>query len=253
MRDITVITTGWTLEPSRLDADAPEGFSTAPVSATVPGCVHTDLLDHDLIDDPYVGTNEDEQHWIGRSAWTYRTSIDVEVDTERSYELVFDGLDTVARVELNGQTVAETANMHRTYRFDVAELLRPGANDLVVEFMPVREYTDAVVAEAGERPNVYPEPFQYVRKMACNFGWDWGPTLVTAGIWKPVRLESWRTASSRPSVPSPGLTGRTGFSRSRSTWSSMGPWTHPSTWWSRSPGSRRGSWRPSTAGRLRRP
>ena len=46
----------------------------------------------------------------------------------------------------------------------------------------------------GERPNAYPEPFQYLRKMACSFGWDWGPTLVTAGIWKPVRLEHWSTA-----------------------------------------------------------
>ncbi|ROS79141.1 glycoside hydrolase family 2 protein [Cellulomonas sp. PhB143] len=194
MRDITEITTGWTLEPTRLAADAPAGFPTSPVTATVPGCVHTDLLDHALIPDPYFHKNEDGQHWIGRSAWTYRTSIDAVAEAGRTYELVFDGLDTVAHVELNGETLGDTANMHRTYRFDVTHLLRDGGNDLVVGFAPVREYTDAVVAEAGERPNVYPEPSQYVRKMACNFGWDWGPTLVTAGMWKSVRLESWQTA-----------------------------------------------------------
>ena len=53
---------------------------------------------------------------------------------------------------------------------------------------------EAVRGRLGERPNAYPEPYQYIRKMACSFGWDWGPTLVTAGIWKPVRLERWSTA-----------------------------------------------------------
>src|SRR5690606_2082157 len=57
-------------------------------------------------------------------------------------------------------------------------------------------YTEAeeVRAALGERPNSYPEPFNYVRKMACSFGWDWGPTLVTAGVWREARIEQWSTA-----------------------------------------------------------
>jgi beta-mannosidase len=39
--------------------------------------------------------------------------------------------------------------------------------------------------------------------MACNFGWDWGPTLVTAGIWQDIGLQSWsvaRLAEVRPQI-----------------------------------------------------
>ena len=196
---------GWTVEPGRLAPDASVDLPTDPLPATVPGCVHTDLLDHGLLPDPFHHTNEDTQHWVGRSAWTYRTSFTVEDPDAARHDLVFDGLDTVARVELNGRTLGRTENMHRTHRFDVGDHLRPGRNDLLVELTPVREYTDAVLAQTGPRPNEYPEPFQYVRKMACSFGWDWGPTLTTAGIWKDVRLESWRGARIGAVRPVAGL------------------------------------------------
>jgi beta-mannosidase len=180
---------GWTVESG--DGNA--------IPATVPGCVHLDLLDAGLIEDPYRDDNEIHQAWIGRTAWTYRTAF--EWSPGDRTDLLFHGLDTVATVDLNGVEVARTANMHRSYRVDVTDVLRAGRNELAVRFDSAYDYAQAQRDRLGERPNAYPEPFNFIRKMACNFGWDWGPTLVTAGIWQPVEVRRWRTAYLREVRP----------------------------------------------------
>ncbi|WBQ03571.1 glycoside hydrolase family 2 protein [Kribbella sp. CA-293567] len=163
------------------------------VPAQVPGCCHQDLLAAGHIPDPYVDRNELEVAWIGRADWRYDTTVPaIPVECER-IDLVFEGLDTVATVTLDGAEIGSTRNMHRTYRFDVTRRVATGSH-LSVLFTSAYTEAEAVKAELGERPNAYPEPFNYLRKMACSFGWDWGPTLVTAGIWRPVRLEGWSTA-----------------------------------------------------------
>jgi beta-mannosidase len=185
------------------------GGEIANVPATVPGCVHTDLLAAGLIPDPYLDFHEDELAWIGRAAWRYKTTFDWSEPAERN-DLVCAGLDTVATVELNGTTVGTTANMHRSYRFDVRDLLHDGANTLAVRFDSAFDYAEGLRATLGEWPNSYPAPFNFIRKMACNFGWDWGPSLVTAGIWQPIGLHSWsvaRLAEVRPAVTVAGGTG----------------------------------------------
>lgn len=202
---------GWTL--TALSQDVP----FAGVPATVPGCVHTDLLAAGLIEDPYLDDHETALSWIGRTVWEYRTSFawDTSLGSEPGgadrTDLVCEGLDTVATVVLNGVTVGETANQHRSYRFPVRHLLREGANTLVVRFDSAYSYTEAREAALGHRPGPYTEPYPFIRKMACNFGWDWGPTLVTAGIWRPIGLESWsgaRLAEVRPEVTLDGDDGR---------------------------------------------
>ncbi|AQZ60258.1 Beta-mannosidase [[Actinomadura] parvosata subsp. kistnae] len=182
---------GWILSSER----------TGEIPASVPGCVHTDLLAAGAIGDPYLDDNEHRLAWIGRTDWTYRTSFTWEPDGHEHTDLVCEGLDTVAAVTLNGVLIGETANQHRSYRFPVRHLLREGANELVVRFASAYAYAEARRAELGERPGAYDEPYPFIRKMACNFGWDWGPTLVTAGIWRPIGLESWsgaRLAEVRP-------------------------------------------------------
>ncbi|GAA1039926.1 glycoside hydrolase family 2 protein [Virgisporangium ochraceum] len=197
---------GWTLsvaegQPGGSPAEA--RALPAGIAATVPGCVHTDLLAADLIPDPYLDDNENRLQWVGRTDWVYETVFEHTPGGGRT-DLVCHGLDTVATVMLNGAEVGTTANMHRSYRFDVTHLLRPGANRLAVRFDSVYRYGDAVMAAVGERPHVMgKEPVPYVRKMACNFGWDWGPTLATAGIWGPIGLETWsvaRLVAVRPEV-----------------------------------------------------
>jgi beta-mannosidase len=188
----------WTLRPI---GGEPQ-IGPEPVPATVPGCVHTDLLAAGLIPDPYLDDNELRLGWIGRTDWAYETTFDWpgdrpfdgRPDGAARTDLECAGLDTVATVELNGVVLGETANMHRSHRFDATRALRPGANRLEVRFAAPYRYAERLREELGERPGAYAEPYNFIRKMACNFGWDWGPTLVTAGIWRPIGLRSWSAA-----------------------------------------------------------
>ncbi|MFD3537167.1 glycoside hydrolase family 2 protein [Streptomyces sp. NPDC058664] len=195
MKDVTQLHEGWSLR-----------HEEALLPARVPGCVHTDLLAAGVIPDPFLGLNESEIAWVGRRAWSYVTELGHGSGHERT-ELVFEGLDTAAEILLDGARLGSTRNMHRVHRFDVTGRTGP----LEVRFTSAYDEADRVRALTGERPNVYPEPFQYIRKMACSFGWDWGPTVVTAGMWRPVRLEHWSTArlaEVRPLVTVDGATGR---------------------------------------------
>ncbi|MFD5338276.1 glycoside hydrolase family 2 protein [Streptomyces hawaiiensis] len=157
--------------------------------AAVPGCVHTDLMAAGVVPDPFLGRNETEVAWVGRREWTYEREIGGSWGQEQT-DLVFDGLDTVAEISLDGRLLGKVRNMHRSYRFDVTGL----SGRLSVRFVSAYAEAEAMRGRVGERPAAYAEPYQYLRKMACSFGWDWGPTLVTAGIWRPVRLEHWSTA-----------------------------------------------------------
>jgi beta-mannosidase len=188
---------GWTVD----------GGTVSGLAASVPGCIHTDLLAAGLIDDPYRDSNETELAWIGRTDWDYTTSFDYDPSDGR-VDLVCAGLDTVADISLNGSEVGHTENQHRSYRFDVGSLLRAGSNTLKVKFGSAYSYALAQQQRLGKRPDAYGEPFNFIRKQACNFGWDWGPTLVTAGIWQPIGLERWSVA--RLDSVRPRVTVRTG-------------------------------------------
>jgi len=163
-------------------------------SAKVPGCVHRDLLRHGAIPDPFWGCNEATLQWIGEHVWEYRAGFAVTRDqlAEEVVELVADGLDTFAVVSINGREIARTENMFTGYRWDVKRFLRAGRNEILVRF---ESAIDAIGRERLEH-----QPFEYndpvgrcstVRKQQCQFGWDWGPRLVTAGIWRDLRLEAW--------------------------------------------------------------
>lgn len=207
----TTLHQGWTLRLSEAGDGAPGDVVVDGLPAVVPGTVHTDLLRAELLADPDVGTAEDDQHWVGRSTWSYRTTITWSDRGHERTELVFEGLDTVAEIRLGGALLGTTRNMHRTHRFDVTGHLQEGENPLEVVFLPVHDEVDRVRDQVGELPATEAVHYPYVRKMACNFGWDWGPILVTAGICRPVLLEAWSTArlrDVRPLVDVDGTTGR---------------------------------------------
>jgi beta-mannosidase len=193
----------WTLEPVRLAEGAPE---IGVVAATVPGCVHTDLLAARAIPDPYLDENESLVQWVAESDWRYRTAVtaDPSVTEHDRAELCFDGLDTLATIAIDGDIVASTANMHRAYRLDVTDALAPGDHELTVTFRSATRRSRALQAAEGDWPSsAFGRPFNYLRKMACSWGWDWGPWLTTAGLWRPVALHAWSTArfdSIRPEV-----------------------------------------------------
>ncbi|MBK4348457.1 glycoside hydrolase family 2 protein [Lacisediminihabitans sp. G11-30] len=185
---------GWTVVPADPSTVPAEIAAFGDLPASVPGSIHTDLLAARLIDDPYLDDNEALQSWIGRTDWTYSRVVEWVPDGSERQEIVFDGLDTVARIVLNGIELGNTRNMHRSFRFDVTDILRPGENDLTVEFSSPVRAADAASLALGYRPHVNHHPYNALRKMACSFGWDWGIDTATSGIWRPVRLESWSMA-----------------------------------------------------------
>ncbi|MDQ7878613.1 glycoside hydrolase family 2 protein [Microbacterium sp. QXD-8] len=182
---------GWTLRAAA--GPVPDGLA-GDVAATVPGCVHTDLLAAGLIPDPFLDDNESALAWIGLVDWTYETSFTWTPDGADRTDLVFEGLDTVTTILLNGKEIGATANQHRSYRFDVRDALVEGDNDLVVRFRSPIKYANEQSALLGVRQRPYPLPYDAIRKSACSFGWDWGIATYTSGIVKPVGLESWSVA-----------------------------------------------------------
>ncbi|MEG2103004.1 MAG: glycoside hydrolase family 2 protein, partial [Flavobacterium sp.] len=144
--------------------------------ASVPGEVHTDLLNNKLIPDPFYRDNEKKLEWIEKKDWEYKTTFEVSTTTlnKKNTELVFDGLDTYASVYLNNQLVLKADNMFRQWRVDVKKNLKPGKNDLVVVFKSAQNVVDSLAKK--DFPFVIPDnPRAYVRKAQYHFGWDWGP------------------------------------------------------------------------------
>lgn len=196
----------WTLRAVGDDAEVPPVIRGVTFPASVPGCVHTDLLAAGVIGHPNDGYNERELSWIGWTDWAYRCTFVAgeELRAHERVELVCDGLDTIATIELNGQIVGSAANMHHPHRFDVRPALRQGENELTVCFRGPLAQAREQEAIHGPRPfNGDWGPYNYIRKMACNFGWDWGPMVPTAGIWRDIGLHAWsgvRLDSVRPLV-----------------------------------------------------
>jgi beta-mannosidase len=168
--------------------------------ATVPGCVHTDLLANKKIEDPFYRNNEKDLQWIGKTDWEYQTAFNVSAETlrRRNIEIVFQGLDTYADVFLNDKEILAADNMFRTWRVDVKNALKQGENILRIRFRsPINEilplmkkldYELPAVNDQGEKTS------PYTRKAPYQYGWDWGPRFVTSGIWKPVNLFAWDSA-----------------------------------------------------------
>lgn len=185
--------TGWTLRA--VGGPVPGPVLAAETPVTVPGTVHTDLLGAGLIPDPYRDRNEFLVGWIGESDWSYTRTIAAPLGRHERVDLVFDGLDTVAEVVLDEVLLAQTFNQHRSYRLDVTDALSPGTDHtLTVTFRSPVRYADRMSLALGYRPQVNSHPYPAIRKMACSFGWDWGPDLATSGIWRPARLHAWSVA-----------------------------------------------------------
>ncbi|MFW5798343.1 MAG: beta-mannosidase [Planctomycetota bacterium] len=169
-------------------------------AASVPGCVHTDLLEAGRIDNPFYRDNEKDVQWVGQVDWVYARTIDVPASFMDNDRLLLhcEGLDTLAVVRVNGKKVGQSDNMFRTWEFDVSGALKAGENTVEVTFkstIPLLEKKQRQRqfrgSQAGYRK---PEGWPWIRKEACNYGWDWGTTLITCGIWKPMRLLGISTA-----------------------------------------------------------
>ena len=167
------------------------------LEAKVPGCIHTDLHRHGLIKDPFWGSNEHELQWIEETDWKYKLtfSVNAEFLSNLHTDLLADGLDTLATIFVNDREIARTENMFVGYRWPIRDALKEGQNEVRVEFASTRNYI-----QARQPKNHFDEwndsvgGCSLIRKEQCNFGWDWAPRLVTAGIYKSIRLEAYSGA-----------------------------------------------------------
>lgn len=169
--------------------------------AEVPGVVHTDLLRHGLIPHPWKGTNEQKVQWIEQEDWVYQTTFNLKSSQLKrdGLDLVFEGLDTYAEVKLNDKLILEANNMFRTWRVNVKELLNKGQNNLEIRFKsPIKENVPKLEALGYELPagseTVENKVSPFTRKAPYHFGWDWGPRLITSGIWRSIYLEGYDAA-----------------------------------------------------------
>jgi beta-mannosidase len=181
--------------------------TTEWMPASVPGTVHTDLITAGKIEDPYYRLNERKVQWIDKVNWEYKTSFSVNAGElkRQNIRLVFEGLDTWADVYLNGQLLLKADNMFVTWKVDARQYLKSGENELRVIFTsPVMKGMEKQEAFGFPLPASNDQSETggmgtnqvsiFTRKAGYHFGWDWGPRLVTSGIWKPVYLESWDNA-----------------------------------------------------------
>jgi beta-mannosidase len=165
--------------------------------AEVPGSVQTALLTENKIPDPFVADNELRVQWIAERDWEYRLVFEENdaLHAEDQVSLVFDGLDTLAEVFINGKQLGSADNMFRRYTFDVTEELVNGENEVrVLLHGPVPYIREQQDEEPLTGPTHSIPGGPHIRKAPSQFGWDWGPKLPPVGIWKKVQLEGYTAA-----------------------------------------------------------
>ncbi|TCD70426.1 hypothetical protein EIP91_003507 [Steccherinum ochraceum] len=160
-----------------------------------PTTVHVELLKAKKIPDPFVGLHEWDVQWIGEAEWAFKTEITV-TDEELAApaaDLVFDGLDTFATVLLNGTEILKTENQFISHRVPVQGQLKAGKNELLINFASAFR-TGREVEKQHEKLHLWNGDSSrlHVRKAQYNYGWDWGPVLMTVGPWKPIYLETYQ-------------------------------------------------------------
>lgn len=204
MNNITATTTqslnaGWRFRDIQVPGTSPD-LNLDWLPAEVPGHVHLDLIREGVQADPFARLNEKSASWIDGRDWIYETKFFVETRPAAHTLLRFEGLDTIAEITLNGQLLGTTDNMFVAHEFEVGSLLRfgdgiDGSNDLQIVFR-------SALRTGHERAAIWQEtsgegfqgnwyrfgPQSFVRKAQYMYGWDWGPVLVSAGIWRPVSL-----------------------------------------------------------------
>lgn len=163
--------------------------------AAVPGCVHTDLFKNKLIPDPFFGLNEKNLQWIEREDWEYRLQFQLKEDLDSCYssEFCFMGLDTYAEVSLNGFQIISSDNMYHPWKTEVLKLLKKGINHLYILFKSpyntaLKDYNKLSYHLPANNDEGEKRVSPFTRKAPYMYGWDWGPRLLTSGIWKDVKL-----------------------------------------------------------------
>ncbi|KAF4631597.1 hypothetical protein G7Y89_g6534 [Cudoniella acicularis] len=181
----------------RQTTDLNNGTASSFLSVSqFPTVAHLDLLYHGHIKDPYIDTNELDCLWVNDADWEYKTTFPHAPLTPAEHaEIIFEGLDTICSVFLNGELILEARNMHIEHRVDVTSFLKE-ENVLELKFKNAPEFAKKEMQRIGYKGNGTDVHFGgperlFVRKAQYHWGWDWGPAINTCGPWKPIWLETW--------------------------------------------------------------
>ena len=180
-------------QEGELEAPGPaalEALGLSGIPAQVPGNVELDLVRAGELPDPFFGENIRRLRALESHEWWYVRRFSLpDLSQGAIWDLVFEGLDTLATVWMNGVNVGQAENMLVEQRFRVSEQLRAGENILTVRLASaynaaLHQDYDASMMSWERR-----EEGLHLRKAPHVWGWDILPRAVSAGIWKPVYLE----------------------------------------------------------------
>ena len=181
----------WQLKSDWLDKD---------LRASVPGSVYGDLLKAGKMPDPFWRDNEMKVLPLMEHDYQYRRSfiLPKEMLSKDHILLCCNGLDTLASIEINGQIAGTADNMHRTWYFDIKQLVKHGKNEINVTFFsPTEHIREAFSQHRVEGTEDAMEGFPFLRKAHCMFGWDWGPRIPDCGIWRDIKIMAYDFARIR--------------------------------------------------------
>ena len=162
------------------------------IPAAVPGSVYNDLIEAGLLEDPYWRDNEDKALKLMENEFEYLGTFEFDTGEKEEYKeiiLRFNGIDTLADIYLNGVNLGFVNNMHRIWEYSVKDLLRQENEIKVIFHSPTR----FIARKHEEDPLILGtedamKGFPFIRKAHYMFGWDWGPRLPDAGLWRDVEL-----------------------------------------------------------------
>lgn len=160
-------------------------------AVSVPSDNYTQLLAAGAIPDPYYGTNEKDVQWVGAEPWAYERSFSLAESDVRAKHILLacDALDTLCEVFVNGKSVGRGENAFIRYEFDVKGFVTAGENTVKIVFDSPVEYALRLQKEKPlPKNNNGTDGIAYLRKPACHFGWDWGPSIPLSGITDDIAL-----------------------------------------------------------------
>ncbi|KAK4158836.1 hypothetical protein QBC43DRAFT_138796 [Cladorrhinum sp. PSN259] len=186
---IRYLNTGWKFKRS---TDSDEDWQHVE---ELPSDVHSELIQSQKISHPFVDLNELDASWVGEETWQYRTTFVVPPDEPLQVDLVFEGLDTFATVELNGTTILSSDNMFHEHRVNINGLTEENHYNILDIFFESARQKGLELVKANPEHDFIVHQTEVsrgpVRKAQYHWGWDWGPILMTVGPWRPVRLETY--------------------------------------------------------------
>ncbi len=162
------------------------------LDATVPGSVLSTLLAHGLIEDPFYRENEAKVRQCLKQDYTYCRSFSLTQEqlTKHNY-LFMDGIDTIAKVYINGKLIAELFNMHIHKRILLDNAILKEENEIRIDFSNVYDYIENYPGKETFRTYAVTHPNgPVIRKSHHMLGWDWGPDLADMGIYRDIYVVS---------------------------------------------------------------